>query len=257
MAAPTPVRALVHSSTLVTAGIYILLRLNFIIEIAGLSYLVFLLGLRTIIIARLRANLEQDIKKIIALSTLRQLGLIITSLGLGLILITFFHLLTHAIFKSLLFICRGDVIHQNQGLQDLRFLGGSLKGRLFARTLINICNLALCGFPFLAGFYSKDAIIEIGYSSSYSLIFLYLIAFRVGLSGSYSMRLYYFRFLNESQSRPLGGIYESVDYIFKSKFLLFGFTLTGGLVLSYCLFETPLIVFLKFNEKIITLIRTF
>jgi len=117
MAAPTPVSSLVHSSTLVTAGVYLLIRIRNIYE---LRYFLFFVSLLTIFISGVRALFESDIKKIIALSTLRQLGVMMISLSFGLVEIAFFHLLSHALFKSLLFLSAGLVIHGSFDEQDLR-----------------------------------------------------------------------------------------------------------------------------------------
>jgi NADH-ubiquinone oxidoreductase chain 5 len=106
------------------------------------------------------ACLETDLKKIIALSTLRQLGLMMLRLGLGLRNFALFHLLTHALFKALLFLCAGTIIHYQQNNQDIRLMGNLSTQLPFTRRILNMANLALCGFPFLAGFYSKDLILE-------------------------------------------------------------------------------------------------
>ena len=111
IAAPTPVSALVHSSTLVTAGVYLLIRINLIIIEIDIRYILLLIGIITMIIAGFTAIIEIDIKKIIALSTLRQLGIIILTLGIGNPILSFFHLLSHAFFKAMLFICAGIIIH--------------------------------------------------------------------------------------------------------------------------------------------------
>ena len=111
--------------------------------------------------AGLRAIAECDLKKIIALSTLSQLGVIITSLGLGLVSLTLFHLITHALFKALLFLCAGNIIHIHLHAQDLRSVGNLTKQLPLTSSCILIANLSLCGAPFLAGFYSKDIILEI------------------------------------------------------------------------------------------------
>ena len=111
IAAPTPVSALVHSSTLVTAGVYLLIRINLIIIEINIRYILLLIGIITMIIAGFTAIIEIDIKKIIALSTLRQLGIIILTLGIGNPILSFFHLLSHAFFKAMLFICAGIIIH--------------------------------------------------------------------------------------------------------------------------------------------------
>ncbi|CAN0518882.1 unnamed protein product [Ectocarpus sp. 8 AP-2014] len=123
MAAPTPVSALVHSSTLVTAGVYLLIRINiFLVNFAILEVLIFL-GTFTILMAGGAAILEIDIKKIIALSTLRQLGVIIITLGAGNPILAYLHLLSHAFFKAILFMCAGVIIHNIKDYQDIRKIG--------------------------------------------------------------------------------------------------------------------------------------
>lgn len=153
--------SLVHSSTLVTAGVYLLFRFrDWLVCSAYLPYLL-TTGALTIIIAGATALKELDIKKIVALSTLSQLGLMMTALGLGLYETAFFHLLTHAFFKALLFITVGNIIHLSRDFQDLR------KIRLIefcfpvSLSFSLVANRRLCGFPFLAGFYSKDLILEL------------------------------------------------------------------------------------------------
>ncbi|MBV8802688.1 MAG: NADH dehydrogenase subunit 5, partial [Gammaproteobacteria bacterium] len=161
IAAPTPVSALVHSSTLVTAGVYIIIRFRPALQQSGLWVLLFFISTITMFIAGLGANYEFDLKKIIALSTLRQLGVIIIILSLGIPVLAFFHLLTHAIFKALLFLCAGAVIHRSVDWQDIRKLGGVITVIPLTSACFNRANMALCGLPFLAGFYSRDLILEI------------------------------------------------------------------------------------------------
>lgn len=138
--------------------------------------------------AGLRANTECDIKKIIALSTLRQLGVIIISLGLGYPLFALFHLLTHALFKALLFLCAGTIIHLHLHSQDLRFIGNLPESMPSITRALVIANLALCGTPFLAGFYSKDLILEISLFSPTSLPIILIFFFATGLTVSYTAR---------------------------------------------------------------------
>lgn len=161
MAAPTPVSALVHSSTLVTAGVYLLIRFREALLNSPHTQLLLLLASLTIFIAGLGANFETDLKKIIALSTLSQLGVIMRILSLGQADLAFFHLLTHALFKALLFMCAGSIIHSVGDYQDIRVIGSLVKFMPIRVIRINLANLALCGAPFLAGFYSKDLILEI------------------------------------------------------------------------------------------------
>lgn len=190
MAAPTPVSSLVHSSTLVTAGVYLLIRffnkLNF-----NNNYFLFL-RLITILISSFCARYEFDLKKIIALSTLRQLGLIITSLFIGLVDLSLFHLITHAIFKSLLFLCAGIFIYNINDNQDIRYLGSICYSIPFTTSCFNIANIALCGIPFLSGFYSKDLIVESGINITSGYFFFTIIYFCLGLTAFYSIRLFYY-----------------------------------------------------------------
>lgn len=174
IAAPTPVSALVHSSTLVTAGVYLLLRFNnYLIFNHRLSFILLILGSITIFISGLGANYEIDLKKIIALSTLSQLGLIIRSLSLGLLKFSFFHLLIHALFKALLFLCAGIFIHRIINFQDVRYSGGFFNQVYISLIFFNISNIALCGIPFLAGFYSKDIILEFILMSNLNIIIFF------------------------------------------------------------------------------------
>lgn len=196
IAAPTPVSALVHSSTLVTAGIYLIIRFRAYIS-GSLINLLFFLSVLTMFISGLMANLENDLKKIIALSTLSQLGLMIIILRIGLKIIAFYHLLTHAIFKSILFICAGIIIHLIMNNQDIRLIGGLNEFIPFTIIRFLVSRLALSGFPFLAGFYSKDYIIEIVYFNKINIYILTLIIISLILTVSYSFRLYYYLFFNK------------------------------------------------------------
>ena len=161
IAAPTPVSSLVHSSTLVTAGVYLLIRINLIIIEINITKFLFIIGMITIVIAGITAIIEIDIKKIIGLSTLRQLGIIMLILGSGNPILSFFHLISHAFFKAILFICAGMIIHNIKDYQDIRKIGLRFFNLNFSISIIIIANIRLCGLPFLRGFYSKDLIIEI------------------------------------------------------------------------------------------------
>lgn len=161
IAAPTPVSALVHSSTLVTAGIFLLFRFKRSLFLSPISIKILLiLRSLTIIMAGSSALFESDIKKIIALSTLRQLGVMISSTALFLPFLTFFHLISHALFKALIFICAGYIIIINSHSQDLRSNSLSFFNTPLINRTILISNCSLIGVPFLSGFFSKDLIIE-------------------------------------------------------------------------------------------------
>jgi NADH-ubiquinone oxidoreductase chain 5 len=187
MAAPTPVSTLVHSSTLVTAGVYLLIRLEFSMTVLT-SQLILYIGLFTTIMARIAAMYEIDIKKIVALSTLRQLGLIMARVGLNLFSLAFFHLLVHAFFKALLFITVGTIIHRSSDFQDLR------KGRIHSNRMLitNIAmisrNLSLIGIPFFSRFYSKDMIIESSLVVTRNMIVVILFLVSMILTVLYSSR---------------------------------------------------------------------
>jgi len=131
------------------------------------------LGSLTILISGIGANYEIDFKKIIALSTLSQLGLIMRILSLGYIKLAFFHLLTHALFKALLFLCAGIFIHRIINFQDIRISGGFNNQLIIVIIFFNISRLALCGMPFLAGFYSKDIILEFVLISNVNIIIFF------------------------------------------------------------------------------------
>ena len=189
IAAPTPVSALVHSSTLVTAGVFLLIRFYpFLRSIQIFNKLILFVAVSTIVIAGIRATTECDIKKIIALSTLRQLGIIITRIGLGFPQIAFIHIVIHALFKALLFICAGNLIRVHDHAQDLRWMGNTLNTAPITSTCILIANTALCGFPFIAGFYSKDLIIEAALFSKQNIFIVALILLSVGFTSFYSIR---------------------------------------------------------------------
>lgn len=192
IAAPTPVSALVHSSTLVTAGVYLLIRFFPLIIRSWIRKFLFYSGILTIIISRLGAIYEIDLKKIIALSTLRQLGLIITSLGIGLYTLAFFHLLTHALFKASLFLCAGRIIHLFSGSQDLRALKGVINYLPITSSCLLICSLSLGGTPFLSAFYSKDKIIEEALNQGFNGVCLTLLMLSVIITIIYSFRLVYY-----------------------------------------------------------------
>lgn len=215
IAAPTPVSALVHSSTLVTAGVYLLIRFNVLFIDSVLREFILLVGGLTIFIAGLSANFEFDLKKIIALSTLSQLGLIVRILGLGFNKLAFFHLLTHALFKALLFLCAGLIIHKIKNFQDIRKMGGLVNFLPFSRSCFNISNLALCGLPFLAGFYSKDLILEVSAISSLNYLSFFLFFLSTGLTVSYSFRLAYYLFTRNFNSFPLIRLNDERTFIFK------------------------------------------
>lgn len=257
IAAPTPVSALVHSSTLVTAGVYLLIRFNIVISSRRLSYVLLLLRGLTIFIAGLGANFEFDLKKIIALSTLRQLGLIIRILSIGYYKLAFFHLLAHALFKALLFLCAGAIIHNIGNFQDIRYIGRIAKHIPFTVACINVANLALCGIPFLAGFYSKDLILESVRISSLNIISYFLFFFSVGLTVAYSFRLVFFSLSRDQVTFPLYFLNDENKMIKWRIVSLVFMRILGGRMLRWLIFPTPAMICLPFFIKFITLFVCF
>jgi NADH-ubiquinone oxidoreductase chain 5 len=151
----------------------------------------------TIFIAGLGANFEYDLKRIIALSTLSQLGLIVGAVSIGFIDLAFFHLLTHALFRALLFMCAGVIIHTMKDSQDIRFMGSLSFQMPFTSVCLGVSRFALCGIPFLAGFYSKDLILEMVSFSYVNLIGFLLFFISTGLTVCYSLRLFYYAFCGD------------------------------------------------------------
>nr|YP_002456337.1 NADH dehydrogenase subunit 5 [Watersipora subtorquata]ABY55222.1 NADH dehydrogenase subunit 5 [Watersipora subtorquata] len=190
MAAPTPVSALVHSSTLVTAGVYLIIRFfPTLSEFYMLKFMCFYLGTMTCMMASMAAMVENDLKKIIALSTLSQLGIMMIALGIEQPILAFFHLITHALFKALLFICAGDIIHSEMNNQDIRLMGNLSETSPVNSMMLNTANLSLCGLPFMAGFYSKDSIVETFFMTSMPMSTSLLMMASICLTAAYTMRV--------------------------------------------------------------------
>lgn len=253
IAAPTPVSALVHSSTLVTAGVYLLIRFNILFVDTFIGNTLLLLAGLTIFIAGLGANFEFDLKKIIALSTLSQLGLIIRILAIGFPKLAFFHLLTHALFKALLFICAGAVIHNIKNSQDIRDMGCLSFHMPFTTSCLNVANLALCGMPFLAGFYSKDLILEIVSLSYVNIFSFFLYFFSTGLTVCYSFRLVYYTLTGDFNTSSLNCLNDEAWTISKGIRGLLFMAVIGGRILRWLIFPTPAIICLTPILKFLTL----
>jgi len=251
IAAPTPVSALVHSSTLVTAGVYLLIRMNLIIIEINMSYLLLILGIMTIIIAGLTAMLEIDIKKIIALSTLRQLGIMMLILGMGNPILSFFHLLSHAFFKAILFICAGIVIHNIKDYQDIRKMGIGYSNINFCVSIMLIANISLCGLPFLSGFYSKDLIIEILIIKGKNFFFFIFIILGTILTVMYSCRLRFLISLNFLKTEALYYISERSNFMISGMLFLLPFSIMGGMIILWNMINLSKLIFLPVWMKLI------
>nr|QRW36287.1 NADH dehydrogenase subunit 5 [Graptodytes eremitus] len=253
MAAPTPVSALVHSSTLVTAGVYLLIRFSSILGEMLCMYLLFI-GVLTMFMAGLGANFEFDLKKIIALSTLSQLGLMMSVLGMGSSKLAFFHLLTHALFKALLFMCAGCIIHNLKGIQDIRFMGNMMIHMPLVCIVMNVSNLALCGMPFLAGFYSKDLILEFISMMNINIMIYFMFFISIGLTVCYTFRLSYYLITGDYNFYSFHSINDQSWMMLKSMMFMLMMVICMGSALSWVLFPFPIMISLPLWMKLMALI---
>jgi len=243
IAAPTPVSALVHSSTLVTAGVYVLLRYCQV-DTTALLYI----GSSTILLAGIRACVERDLKKVVALRTLSQLGVIMVSLGANAKSYCFFHLMSHALFKALLFICIGTCIHVVYGTQDYRRFNNL--SPLNLSLLCTVANLSLMGFVFTSGFYSKDIILEVMYNEEDVTWALFFFIIGIGFTSCYSIKMLTSTFIMSTftgaRSRSINGHRWQVKcplYLLRTVSLTF-----GTFVNDYCrIISIPLAA----NEKLL------
>lgn len=254
MAAPTPVSALVHSSTLVTAGVYLLIRFGGFLRIE-INHFLLAISTLTMFMSGLVANYEYDLKKVIALSTLSQLAVMIFSISLGLFQLAFFHLVIHALFKALLFLCAGAMIHGIGGSQDIRHSGRLIKNFPLIGVCLNYANLSLCGFPFLAGFYSKDIIVEIASQGRWNQFILAIMFISLGLTVGYSLRLTYFTFVCSTNRVPISLICDDDPFIWVPISNLCICSILSGATLSWVIFTYPIAIILpsilKFGAIII------
>nr|YP_001789009.1 NADH dehydrogenase subunit 5 [Phthonandria atrilineata]ACB20528.1 NADH dehydrogenase subunit 5 [Phthonandria atrilineata] len=257
MAAPTPVSALVHSSTLVTAGVYLLIRFNLLLVDTVFFKVLLLLSSLTMFMAGISANYEFDLKKIIALSTLSQLGLMMSILSMGMPLLAFFHLLTHAMFKALLFMCAGVIIHLMNDMQDIRFMGGISFYTPMTCLCMNISNLALCGIPFLAGFYSKDLILEMVSFSNFNFLVFLLYYISTGLTMYYTIRLMMYLMINDYNLLSIYSLYDEDYVMVKSMLVLLFMSVISGSMLMWLIFYYPYMIYLPFNLKLMVIYVSF
>lgn len=203
MEGPTPVSALIHAATMVTAGVFLIIRSSIIFESAPLTlFIIAAVGASTAFLAATAGLVQNDLKKIIAYSTCSQLGYMVFICGLSQYNLSLFHLANHAFFKALLFLSAGAVIHGISSEQDLRKQGGLLKLMPLTYVMFLIGSLALMGFPFLTGYYSKDIILESAISTfSITGQFAYNLGVATAiLTSYYSFRLLYLAFYGSVKS---------------------------------------------------------
>ena len=257
IAAPTPVSALVHSSTLVTAGVYLIIRLNFIFCNSSSTNILLFIGVITMVLAGAAAIYEIDIKKVIALSTLSQLGVIMITLGGLEPILSFFHLLRHAYFKAILFICAGIIIHNIKDYQDIRKIRIILNILPITFRVIIVANLRLCGLPFLRGFYSKDIILEVIIISTISLIIFVIILVATFFTVAYSCRMS-FLLASLYTAKNCTYISDDNDYLMINGIIfLFPFSIVGGINIIWLIFSFPPTIFLPVWLKIFVLFLIF
>jgi len=228
MEGPTPVSALIHAATMVTAGVYLVARCHVLFDLAPYTmYLIAGVGLVTAIFAGSMALVQYDIKRVIAYSTMSQLGYMFLAAGLGMYSIAMFHLMTHAFFKALLFLSAGSVIHGLDDEQDIRKMGGLRHAMPITHITFLIGSLALAGFPLTAGFFSKEAIIINSYHAEMGNIFFWAIAvLGAAMTGFYIFRVYFYTFIG--QPRTDVHAHESPFIMTAPLLLLAFFSLTAG-----------------------------
>ncbi|MNX77312.1 NADH-quinone oxidoreductase subunit 12 [compost metagenome] len=231
MAGPTPVSALIHAATMVTAGIYMIARSNALFNLAPMAQnIIAIIGLATVLLAASIALKQNDIKKVLAYSTVSQLGYMFLALGVGAYVGSLFHVMTHAFFKALLFLGSGSVIHAMSGEQDMRKMGGLGKHMPITKFTFLIGCLAISGFPFFSGFFSKDEILAAAYAKN--PMFYYLGLLGAIMTTYYMFRAYFYTFTGnfrgtEAQHHHL---HESPAAMTIPLVILAILSLVGGLV---------------------------
>jgi NADH-quinone oxidoreductase subunit L len=202
MEGPTPVSALIHAATMVTAGVYLVARCHVLYELAPYTmYFIAGVGIITAIFAGSMAMFQYDIKRVIAYSTMSQLGYMFLAMGIGVYSLGMFHLMTHAFFKALLFMAAGSVIHSLDGEQDLRKMGGLQSVMPLTHATFLIGALALAGIPLTSGYFSKEAIILSSYHAEMGNIVFWAIAvLTAGMTAFYIFRVYLFTFFGRLRS---------------------------------------------------------
>jgi NADH-quinone oxidoreductase subunit L len=201
MEGPTPVSALIHAATMVTAGVYLICRTHPVFEAAPeIQHLAAILGLATLLVAGVVALVQWDIKRVIAYSTMSQIGYMFLGAGIGAYGFAMFHLVTHAFFKALLFLAAGIVIHHLAGEQDIRRMGGLRRSMPFTHWMFLIGTVALVGLPPFSGFWSKDAILASALAEGGALGWILYVGGLLGtlLTGMYALRLYFIVFHGEA-----------------------------------------------------------
>ncbi|HYG77563.1 MAG TPA: NADH-quinone oxidoreductase subunit L [Planctomycetota bacterium] len=248
MAGPTPVSALIHAATMVTSGIYMICRLHSIFALSEHALLVIaVVGASTALFSALIGLTQLDIKKVLAYSTVSQLGYMFVGLGVGAFSLGIFHVLTHAFFKALLFLGAGSVIHAMSGEQDMRYMGGLRKKLPITFATMMVGSLALAGFPLLAGWYSKDAILmQVLAKHHESHQTIWLVVYAMVVLGAFCTAFYTFRLMgltffgeNRASEDVKSHIHESPPSMTIPLVVLAGLSLFGGAMFAGAFVEQP------------------
>nr|QYC94839.1 NADH dehydrogenase subunit 5 [Amblyseius tsugawai] len=257
MAAPTPISSLVHSSTLVTAGVYLYIRFSSLFKNNSVILLnLLLVVVLTMFMGGFSALMECDVKKIIAYSTLTQLSLMMIILFMGNEVLAFFHVLTHAMFKSLMFLCSGVFIHESFESQDIRKFHKGMSSNMYIITVYVVCSMSLSGFPFLSGFYSKDLILEMIYSLNFNIFYMFLLFLLTAFTSMYSFRAVKIVFTESANKMNFYLVSVWSSLYSGLVFLFIGVLLTGS-VLNWLIMDKLDLVVMKLKVKLISFMLIF
>nr|AHA52470.1 NADH dehydrogenase subunit 5 [Therophilus festivus] len=248
MAAPTPVSSLVHSSTLVTAGIYLMIRFFYLLN-NNFLWLIMIISIISMFMSGMSAMFEFDIKKIIAYSTLSQLSMMFMTLSLKMTTLSFFHLINHAMFKSLIFLCSGIIIHNYLNIQDIRKINMMNLNMPIIMIIFNISSLTLCGMPFFTGFYSKDLIIEMYIINNNNLFLIMFMYMCMILTLLYSLRLMNYLNFNNFNNIYMN-FYNLNNLMNNSIYLLMIMLLMFGCMMNWIFFNSLNFIILSNNYKL-------
>nr|YP_002003293.1 NADH dehydrogenase subunit 5 [Unionicola foili]ACF19641.1 NADH dehydrogenase subunit 5 [Unionicola foili] len=256
MAAPTPVSSLVHSSTLVTAGVYLLIRYYYSLKFIFSSFLFCSFSLFTMFCTGVLAVYDSDIKSIVAMSTLSQLGFMMFSVSSGEWMLGFFHMVCHALYKSLLFLKCGSFLILGFGSQDLRFKGSISFSSPFFFIIFIFSSLSLFGFPFLTGFFSKDFILEFSFLGGGGVIFFFLLFFSCCFSLVYSLKIFFWGlFFYKSMFSMLS--FFSLSSVVLGIFFLFSWSVFWGGYFGFLVFFDSLFFVFSFFSVLTFLVFFF